>query len=303
MPPPLPNTRSATSTVLFAVPPDSVPAPIPIAASQPLVAVWSSLAPNTQLGSRQVSLASPLQATRVLPPTAANGQMPSPWMLHRHIAIPQPSMQFAAAPIVAPRAPAVTAYAQATSMYAAPQVVPQFALQVAPQAEAVNAVYSKYLSTEDGRQGRWSPAPSSSIQSLAPSRTGSRASSPAPRVVGSAAPCMFTSSFDRVDQITGASSTCSSPCLGLDLNNDGRVNQTFHGPLGIDLNNDGCVDLIITPQGSALPPAAFGQSWIPMGGLGTGDRPLLPSPVPVHPSAFPLHSAKAGSWIASPLGT
>jgi len=36
--------------------------------------------------------------------------------------------------------------------------------------------------------------------------------------------------------------------MGLDLNNDGRINQLMTGPLGVDVNNDGQVDLVITPE-------------------------------------------------------
>mmetsp|Transcript_93277 Transcript_93277/g.200195 ORF Transcript_93277/g.200195 Transcript_93277/m.200195 type:complete len:385 (-) Transcript_93277:98-1252(-) len=36
--------------------------------------------------------------------------------------------------------------------------------------------------------------------------------------------------------------------MGLDLNNDGRINQVMSGPLGVDIDNDGTVDVVITPE-------------------------------------------------------
>lgn len=36
--------------------------------------------------------------------------------------------------------------------------------------------------------------------------------------------------------------------MGLDLNNDGSVDQLNAGPIGVDVNNDGVVDVVITPD-------------------------------------------------------
>lgn len=36
--------------------------------------------------------------------------------------------------------------------------------------------------------------------------------------------------------------------MGLDLDNDGRVDKLNSGPIGVDLDNDGVVDVIITPE-------------------------------------------------------
>lgn len=46
--------------------------------------------------------------------------------------------------------------------------------------------------------------------------------------------------FDRPDP--------KSLTMGLDLDNDGRVDQLNMGPIGVDVDNDGTVDVVITPE-------------------------------------------------------
>lgn len=36
--------------------------------------------------------------------------------------------------------------------------------------------------------------------------------------------------------------------MGLDLDNDGTIDQQMMGPLGVDVDNDGTVDVVVTPE-------------------------------------------------------
>lgn len=79
--------------------------------------------------------------------------------------------------------------------------------------------------------------------------------------------------------------------MGLDINNDGKVNQVMTGPLGVDVDNDGSVDVVITPEKLMAWALKRGTVVTPAGNRAKPQVPVPEMPVP-QPIPVPTESSQ-----------